>query len=135
MEFNLLKLAKKHVKKASRIFTEAFSDYPLFKYMVENQNDGPKIYPLFFKLMTSYTVYFGEAYATSEDMEGIALWLPSDKSDISLWSNLMNGGVELVLKAGLRVTYKSMVFTDFASKLHHSIIDEPHLYLFQIGVF
>jgi predicted GNAT family N-acyltransferase len=27
-----------------------------------------------------------------------------------------------------------MVFTEFASRLHHELIDDPHIYLFQIGV-
>jgi GNAT superfamily N-acetyltransferase len=130
----LLRLTDIHVDEVSKIFTEIFMDYPLFSYMVEDPYTRPRIYPYLFQLMVKHTVRFGEAYATSEDMEGIALWLPSEKSDISIWSNLSNGGIGLLLNAGIKVAYRSMVFTEFASRLHHDLLTEPHIYLFQIGV-
>lgn len=130
----LLKLSDKHIIEASKVFTEAFIDYPLFSYMVEDPSARPRIYPHIFQLMIKHTIKFGEAYATSENMEGIALWLPSERSDISIWSNLTNGGIGLFLKMGLRIAYRSMMFTEFASKLHHEVITSPHIYLFQIGV-
>ena len=130
----LLRLSNRHINEASKVFTEAFTDYPLFKHLIEEPTARPRVYPLIFKLMVKHTVKFGWAYGTSENMEGIALWLPSERSDISLWSNLTNGGIELLIKAGLRIAYRSMIFTEFASKLHHKVINEPHIYLFQIGV-
>ena len=133
-EDGLMKLSEIHIQQAANVFTDAFMEYPLFRYLVENPSSRSIIYPLFFRLMTKYTVKFGEAYATSENMEGIALWLPAEKADISLWNNLTNGGIDVFLKAGLMVTYRSMIFTDFASRLHHQLIEGPHIYLFQIGV-
>jgi ribosomal protein S18 acetylase RimI-like enzyme len=130
----LLRLSNRHIQEASKVFTDAFIDYPLFSYMVENPTARPKIYHHIFQLMIKHTIKFGEAYATSENMEGIALWLPSERSDISIWSNLTNGGIALLRAAGLRIAYRSMVFTEFASKLHHKVINRPHIYLFQIGV-
>lgn len=130
----LLRLTDKHLDEASTAFSEIFRDYPLFSYMVEDPAARPRIYPYFFRLMVKHTIKFGEAYATSDNMEGIALWLPSERSDISLWSNLMNGGIDLLLKAGIKVAYRSMVFTEFASKLHHEAVVKPHIYLFLIGV-
>ena len=78
----LLRLSDRHVLEASKVFTEAFIDYPLFGYMVENPSARQRIYPHIFQLMIKHTIKFGEAYATSENMEGIALWLPSERSDI-----------------------------------------------------
>ena len=130
----LLRLSDKHIQEASKVFTETFKDYPLFSYMVEDPEARTRIYPHIFRLMIKHTIKFGEAYATSENMEGIALWLPSKRSDISIWSNLNSGGIGLFLKMGLRIAYRSMVFTEFASKLHHEVINRPHIYLFQIGV-
>ncbi len=131
---DLLRLSDRHIIEATKVFTEAFMDYPLFSYMVEDPSARPRIYPHFFRLMVKHTIRFGWAYATSENMEGLALWLPGERSDISLWSNLTSGGIDLLLAAGLRIAYRSMVFSEFASKLHHEVIDRPHIYLFQIGV-
>ncbi len=131
---DLLRLSDRHIIEATKVFTEAFMDYPLFSYIVENPSARPRILPHVFRLMIKHTIKLGWAYATSENMEGIALWLPSEKSDISLWSNLANGGIDLLLKGGLRMAYRSLVFSEFASKLHHKVIDNPHIYLFQIGV-
>ena len=130
----LLQLTDLHITKASTVFAEAFEEYPLFKYLIKDPTARPRIYSHIFQLMVKHTIKNGEAYTTSENMEGIVLWLPSEKSDISLWSNLTNGGISILLYAGFGVTYRSMVFTDFANKLHYDSIDKPHIYLFQIGV-
>ena len=130
----LLRLSDRHVDEASEVFTEVFMDYPLFSYMVEDPLVRPRVYPILFRLMVKHAIKFGEAYASSENLEGLALWLPSERSDISLWSNLNNGVIDLLLKAGIKIAYRSMVFTEFASKLHHDAIDRPHIYLFLIGV-
>ena len=131
---DLLRLSDRHIIEATNVFTEAFMDYPLFKYMVGDSSARSSIYPHFFRLLVKHTIRFGWAYTTSENMEGIALWLPGERSDISLWSNLTSGAIDLLLAAGLRIAYRSMVFTEFASKLHHEVINRPHIYLFQIGV-
>jgi GNAT superfamily N-acetyltransferase len=130
----LLTLSSKHVEKAANLFTKAFFTYPLFKYIVQNPSKRPIIYPEIFRLMIKYTLKNGEAYATSEKMEGIALWLPHDKADISTFNALTNGALFLIIKAGFKITYRTISTSNFSSKIHHRIADFPHLYLFLIAV-
>jgi GNAT superfamily N-acetyltransferase len=84
--------------------------------------------------MIKYTIKNGEAYATSEEMEGIALWLPHNKADISTINALKNGAYSLFYKAGLKIAYRSISVSNFSSKIHSRVADFPHLYLFLMAV-
>lgn len=130
----IIKLSLKHVEKAANMFTGAFLTYPLFNYMVQDPSKRHSIFPEIFKLMIKYTLKNGEAYATSEEMEGIALWLPHEKTDMSTINALTSGAFSLFIKGGLKIAYRSLSVSNFSSKLHHRIADFPHLYLFLLAV-
>ena len=38
-----------------------------------------------FEFELRYGMIYGSVFTTSPDIEGVAVWLPSDKSEITLW--------------------------------------------------
>ena len=47
----------------------------------------------FFGSPVTYCLKYGEAYATSENLEGIAAWLPGDFADMSMWRMIRSGAI------------------------------------------
>jgi ribosomal protein S18 acetylase RimI-like enzyme len=75
---SLVRLRKADIKPAARVLTESFQQYPLLvqKYPDESQRDKAAYY--FFLVIVGYGIRWGEVYAASPRMEGIAVWYRSE---------------------------------------------------------
>ena len=47
-----------------------------------------------------YGLLYGEVHVSSEDLEGIAVWVPSTHATMTLWSQIRAGGMRLYRTAG-----------------------------------
>ena len=87
-------------------------------------------------MVTRNGVLYGEVYATSANLEGVAAWFPPGKAKITLWRMIRVGGPSLVYFY-LRtrdVVSRVMSYLDYASELQERHAHFPHWYLFPIGV-
>ena len=75
---SLVRLRKADIKQAARVLTESFQQYPLLvqKYPDESQRNKAAYY--FFLVIVGYGIRWGEVYAASPRMEGIAVWYRSE---------------------------------------------------------
>lgn len=71
MPEGLLKLDRSFLLPAAQMFAEAFTDDPMFVYMLPEPEERRRALPVIFKGMLSVFIASGEVYATSENLEGI----------------------------------------------------------------
>jgi ribosomal protein S18 acetylase RimI-like enzyme len=81
-----------------------------------------------------YGMIYGDVYTTSPALEGVAVWLPSDKSEITLWRAFRAGGLGLQRHLGKDTMDRLMAFSTLIDTLHKKHLPSPHCYLFFIGV-
>ncbi len=87
-----------------------------------------------FEFELRYGMIYGDVYTTSPALEGVAVWLPSDKSEITLWRAFRSGGLGLQRHLGKETMDRLMAFSATIDNLHKKHIPSPHCYLFFIGV-
>ena len=130
----LIRLQKWQVKSASEVLSRAFIDDPELVQFIPEQHKRAKLLPSLFRMTLCHGILHGEVYVASPDMAGIAMWLPSGASDITLWTVIRCGGLTLLFKTSWKFLWNMKQDDDFASKLRKRRAPFSHWYLAVIGV-
>jgi ribosomal protein S18 acetylase RimI-like enzyme len=130
----LTRLGKSQVKAASGVLASAFADYPELIQSVTEPGKRQELLRFMFSTALSQAVGYGEVYATSPAMEGIAIWLPSELPDITFWGALRSGGLSLLFRGGWEFMRKMKQDGDFIKSLRQRLAPTPHWYLAVLGV-
>lgn len=131
----ILRLSQDYdINQAVEVLARAFKNDSLYKYLIPEEEKRHKILPYFFKFRIRYGMLYGETYATSPRMEGLAIWIPYKNINISSWRVLKCGGVSLFLKAGKDVMGRLSNLEEYASQIHKKHADFPHWHLSPIAV-
>ena len=79
------RLEKRQAVHASEVLTRAFLDDPLINYFYPDTAEREKRMPYAHRFILNHGFRYGEVYAPSAGLEGIAVWLPSEKFEMTLW--------------------------------------------------
>ncbi len=97
---DLVRLNKPHIKPAAEVLTRAFRNYPLLQYSFHDKLERERIAPYFFQYILNYGVRYGETYATSPNLEGVAVWLTSDNYPMAFWSLIRSVPLSIIFGFG-----------------------------------
>ncbi len=122
------------IKPAARMLSRAFEDYPLFTYFIPDQIRRHYQAYYILEFMLRYGIFYGEAYTTSSALEGIAVWLPQGKVDMSPWRTIWSGGLSLVPKLGLGTVSRMEEMNDFITFTLMRYAPARHWYLSPLGI-
>ncbi len=130
----IIRLSKEQIGPASEMLTRAFLNDPkLTSIIPDEQTRGEKGKHLFaFELR--YGLNYGRVYATSSNLEGVAVWLSGDRSEITLWRAMRSGGFALQKGLGKEAMERLTLFSDQVDSYHKKHVPSRHCYLFFIGV-
>ena len=131
---DLVCLTKAQVKPSAEMFARALQDDPLYTCFIPNSTERKDKSHILFEGMLRYGVLYGEVYATSPNLEGVASWVPSEKVDFTTWRIIRSGIFSVFFGLGKKVISRMLSFGDYTSSLHRNHASSPHLYLFMIGV-
>ena len=73
---NIIRLNKNHIKSAGILLGRALFDDPVSIHVIPDSNERKEKLNHVFQMTACLGVFYGEAYATSENLEGIAVWIP-----------------------------------------------------------
>lgn len=128
---DLYKLGKKDVNKSAEIIAKAFSEYPMFQNILGDKLNHTNI-TIVLKFLIRQAVLYGEAYATSNNMEAIILYSDYKDYNVGLISSLRSGLLSL-LKIGSDAGKRFNIFNEYSLRTHKENIKEPHQYVILIG--
>ncbi|HQE91696.1 MAG TPA: GNAT family N-acetyltransferase [Anaerolineae bacterium] len=129
-----IRLTRAQIKPAARVLARAFADEPLIQYFIpDTMRRHQKIYYVF-RLVVSYGLHYGEGYATSPNLEGIAIWLPSERVMMSLWDQILHGAIPAFFNLGIKSTVHISATDVYMENVHMRNAPFPHQYLWAIGV-
>ena len=131
---NLVRLKGSQIKPAAEMLARAFQDDPLFGYFFPDASERKGKLPYIFKFLIRYGVCYGEVCATSPNLEGVAVWLPSEKADMALWRVIRSGGLSLLFKLGIKSILRQMSATDYMFSIRKRHTPFRHWFLQSIGV-
>lgn len=131
---DLLRLKMEQIGPAAEMLARAFGQDPKMGYFVPDEGRRPEITRHHFEFLLRYGLIYGEVYATSPRLEGVAVWLPAKKVEITLWRALRAGLFRFRKGVGKEALERILSFSDYLDTLHRRHMPGPHHYLFFIGV-
>ena len=130
----LIRLSKDQVGPAAEVLTRAFFNDSKLTYLLPDEEERRKRARYLFEFELRYGLRYGRVYATSQRLEGIAVWLPSEKSGITSWRAFRSGALKLRKGLGKEYMARLLEFADLVDMYHTKDAPGPHCYLFFIGV-
>jgi len=120
----LVRLTESQIEPAAQTLARAFHDYPAFVYVFPDAVERRNEFPLLLQSFVHYGVLHGEVYATSQNMEGVAVWMPPDYP----------GGFSIVPEVSKDALDRMMYFGGevYSVRQHH--VPAAHWFLEFIGV-
>jgi ribosomal protein S18 acetylase RimI-like enzyme len=130
----LIRLDQKDIKQAAAMLARAFFSDPKMTHLIPEVSARTDRSRYLFEFELRYGLIYGEVYATSPVCEGVIVWLPSEKSAITLWRAFRAGGFRLRNQLGPEAMDRLMAFSGCVDELHNKHLPGPHTYLFFVGV-
>ncbi|MHA1200548.1 MAG: hypothetical protein ACTSQF_14605, partial [Candidatus Heimdallarchaeaceae archaeon] len=91
----LIRVKRKDKKKAANTLALAFMEDPLSCWFFKEEETRLNYLLNYFNFRVSYGIKFGEVYASSDKFEGIAMWIPGEKAEMTFWRGMRTGGIKL----------------------------------------
>jgi ribosomal protein S18 acetylase RimI-like enzyme len=136
VQVRIRKLEASQLAKAKETLVKAFYDDPNLKYLIRDENRRPILAGYSLEGALRQGLAFGEVY-TSEDLDGIAIWLsPGKKPTLikSIRAGLLSTGLKTLSSLGWAGLKRYAGVTGCVLKLHKRVMPGPHWYLSIIGV-
>ena len=131
---DIVRLSKQQIEQAGAMLTRAFFDDPKLTHLIPEITAKKELSRYLFEFELQYGMNYGDVYTTSPAVEGVAVWLPSTKSEVTFWRAFRSGGMRLQKQLGKKIMDRLMSFSYAVDTLHKKHAPYPHYYLFFIGV-
>lgn len=135
----LLKLKKKHIKPVSLMLSRAFKD-DLKEVFPDPEKRRVKT-PYVNELYLLYEFSNSKAFITSPKLEGIAVWIHSDKRKertfwriLTSWRMLTSGAIWPAMKIGIKALRKMQSLDKYMERKHKELAPNKHWYLAVLAV-
>jgi predicted GNAT family N-acyltransferase len=116
------------------MLTRAFWDDLLNVHLFPDQDVRAKLLPVLMRFRLKQGLKYGEVYATSSRIEGLALWKHSDRVDNTLWEILRLAGLGSIMAMGRRLIAQMLKIDKFVSQRRMKYAVAPYLHLGPVAV-
>ena len=96
----LYHITKNDMHRAGAVLAEAFKEDPVWDKVFEGVPDRESKMAAFFEIPVRFCRIYGEACASSPELEGIAAWALGETADMTVWRLLRSGALGSGLKLG-----------------------------------
>jgi ribosomal protein S18 acetylase RimI-like enzyme len=131
---NIIKLSKDDIKPASKMLARAFYNDLVNQYAYPDEKEKNARLPYAYEFVMRYGLRYGQVHTTSKQLEGIAVWLPSDKYVMPFWRLLLSGAIWPALKMGKETGQRMQHFSKYIKVKHKDLAPFNHWYLMLLGV-
>jgi len=132
---DLYKVQKKDIPKVGILLADAFQHDPLWEKVFEGESRRDQRFRAFFETPIRYCLRYGEVYAVSEKLDGIAAWVPGDLADMTFWRLIRSGAMRSGIKMGASLSRKmAPIFKQLEEDRQENMKRRPFIYLLIIGV-
>ncbi len=130
-------ITKKDIPNVAKVLSRAFAHYILYKPVVESSQKREQFLFELYSLLTKISIKYGYAYATSENIEAVALYILEKNNDTGFFKIIKSGAIIHVLKL-LKILTLSEIkrlfnFLTCMDKVHANF-NKEHMYLQALAV-
>ncbi len=133
-EAGLLRLTRAGLPAATAALAEAFGDYPLLVHAAPDPERRKALAQAFSAVALRYALRWGEAYASSPAMEGIAGWVPSHHFPMTAGKLIRAVPLPVLLALGRHGGGRMRRAGAYLDALHRRLAPPEHLFLLVLGV-
>ena len=131
---DLVRLNKSHSKPAAEVLSRAFQNYPLLQYYFPDELERKKIAPYFLSFAVFSGIRYGETYATSPNLEGVAVWISSDNYPVTFWRLVRSVSLSAIFGFGMYGGFRMRRLGKHIDAVHKRLAPFKHWFLQTIGV-
>ena len=130
----LLRLTRKDRDAGAAVLGRAFTEYDLLKYYFQDEAERRAVAKTFGFIAILVCLKYGEVYASSEKLEGVAAWLPPGKAPFGGWQLIRSVPLSVLFRFGRQGASRMQAYGRYVDNLHRKLVPYPHWYLQIIGV-
>jgi len=130
----LIPLTKANIPPASEMLARTFHNDPMMTHLLPNAAKRPSLSARSHQCLLRYGILCGEVLATSENLEGVAIWLPPEAAHGSLAKLLRACLFTLPLTAGPGFFVRFLSYHQHLDRLRREHTPFRHWYLQLLGV-
>ncbi len=119
---------------AAAVLGRAFAAYTLFQYYFHDETERQEAAQTFASISLSLCLKYGEVYASSDRLEGVAAWLPPGKAPFGGWQIVRSVPLSFLATFARQGAGAMWPYGRFVDRLHRRLVPYPHWYLEIIGV-
>jgi ribosomal protein S18 acetylase RimI-like enzyme len=130
---HLYRLRNKDIHRAAVMLADAFQHDPVWNAVFGDATPAQRAYT--FETPVRYGLKYGEVYAPSEALEGVAAWMPGALADMTFWRLLRSGAFWPGMKIGARIARRMQpIFRPIETDRKAHMNGKPYIYLQVVGV-
>lgn len=134
MIFQVNNKEKDDIYKSAKALADSFIDYSYFSYLSADKNIRSKKLLTLFNIIVKDSCKAGELYKTSDNYEGISIWLRPGKYHLNTWRFIRSGGLSSFFEIGFKnlslMSLQSAQLYDIQKKYEY----QNFWYLYCLGV-
>ena len=130
----LLRLTRKDRDAGAAVLGRAFTEYEMLRYYFQDEAERHAVAVTFGFIALSVCLKYGEAYASSAKMEGVAAWLPPGKAPFGGWQIIRSVPLSVLFRFGRQGASRMQAYGRYIDNMHRKLVPYPHWYLQIIGV-
>lgn len=131
---DLVQLNRELIKPAIDTLSAAFQDYPLLNYYYPDDITKRKIAHYFCSVAVYAGMHYGEVYANSPCIEGVAVWVPSTEYPFTFLKLLQSVPLSVLFGLGRYGGNKMKKAGEYIDNVHCRLVPFKHWYLYMVGV-
>jgi ribosomal protein S18 acetylase RimI-like enzyme len=130
---DLYRVQKKDTHRAAVMLASAFQHDPVWNAVFGDATMATRAYA--FETPVRYCLKYGDIYAPSEALEGVAAWAPGALADMTFWRIMRSGAFWPGMKIGVQIARKMQpVFRPIETDRKETMRGKSYIYLQVIGV-
>lgn len=135
MNHKIVQLEASQIRAVSEVLGDAFKDDPVFLNFAF-QNDQKRLGTIQWMswLMLKYAHNYNTIYTTTEELKGVAIWIPPGQFPLNDFRLLLLGAYALPFKFRLSKLFQFISLFLKLEELHKANVPQPHWYLLMLGV-
>jgi len=130
----MIPLERKDARRASNMCARSFFDEPFYQVVFPDEKTRFKKLVNFFHFRIKYGLTYGKVYTTSNNIENVAIWLPTEKPGMPFSRMLRCGVLFSLLTMGISSVRRLMDIEKYIAAMHSKTITEFHWHLSPIAV-
>ena len=130
----LVPVTKNNIKTAALTLARAFQDYPVSIFFEPDEEKRKKQTPRIYRLVLQSAIATGEVYATSPEMEGVAVWTLSDNLQPEGKHGFSMGWLWVSLFSDKEADKRREAFFEYSQAVRARVVPGRYWYLQMLGV-